>query len=192
MERAAPGSPIWPCTRWGFPCRVACASRGALLPHLFTLTRAVAGPGGLFSVALSVERPSGHPPACIPAIQAWVTRHRALRCSDFPPLLNCSSRSDPPPSQNQLTLPPMRTGHKRREWRKCRVGVVKNWSMVSGQMPSLHYSSTTTLPFVPPPLCAYCSRRHNSRATEPLPGSFWNWTISSRRRRMEVSTQTAP
>ena len=37
-ERAAPGFPIWPCTRWGFPCRVACASRGALLPHLFTLT----------------------------------------------------------------------------------------------------------------------------------------------------------
>ena len=38
LERAAPGFPIWPCTRWGFPCRVACASRGALLPHLFTLT----------------------------------------------------------------------------------------------------------------------------------------------------------
>jgi len=37
LERAAPRSPIWPCTRWGFPCRVACASRGALLPHLFTL-----------------------------------------------------------------------------------------------------------------------------------------------------------
>jgi len=37
-ERAAPRFPIWPCTRWGFPCRVTCASRGALLPHLFTLT----------------------------------------------------------------------------------------------------------------------------------------------------------
>src|SRR5450432_3450095 len=37
-ERAVPRFPIWPCTRWGFPCRVACASRGALLPHLFTLT----------------------------------------------------------------------------------------------------------------------------------------------------------
>src|SRR5882757_113773 len=36
-ERAAPGFPIWPCTRWGFPCRVACASRGGLLHHLFTL-----------------------------------------------------------------------------------------------------------------------------------------------------------
>jgi len=36
-ERAVPRFPIWPCTRWGFPCRVACASRGALLPHLFTL-----------------------------------------------------------------------------------------------------------------------------------------------------------
>ncbi len=38
LERAAPGFPIWPCTRWGFPCRVACASSGALLPHLFTIT----------------------------------------------------------------------------------------------------------------------------------------------------------
>ena len=37
-RRAASEFPIWPCTRWGFPCRVACASRGALLPHLFTLT----------------------------------------------------------------------------------------------------------------------------------------------------------
>src|SRR5262249_43298901 len=37
MERAAPGSPIWPCTRWGFPCLVACASSGGLLLHLFTL-----------------------------------------------------------------------------------------------------------------------------------------------------------
>ncbi len=39
--------PIWPCTRWGFPCRVACASRGALLPHLFTLTTRLATGGGL-------------------------------------------------------------------------------------------------------------------------------------------------
>ena len=43
LERAAPGFPIWPCTRWGFPCRVACASRGALLPHLFTLANCSGG-----------------------------------------------------------------------------------------------------------------------------------------------------
>ena len=42
LERAAPGFPIWPCTRWGFPCRVACASRGGLLHHLFTLAGALA------------------------------------------------------------------------------------------------------------------------------------------------------
>ena len=42
-ERAAPGSPIWPCTRWGFPCLVACASSGGLLPHLFTLTNCSGG-----------------------------------------------------------------------------------------------------------------------------------------------------
>ena len=46
-ERAAPRFPIWPCTRWGFPCRVACASRGGLLNHLFTLTCELALTGGL-------------------------------------------------------------------------------------------------------------------------------------------------
>ena len=33
------GSPIWPCSGWGLPCRFRCRLRGALLPHLFTLTR---------------------------------------------------------------------------------------------------------------------------------------------------------
>jgi len=31
--------PIWSCSRWGLPCRFRCRSRGALLPHPFTLTR---------------------------------------------------------------------------------------------------------------------------------------------------------
>jgi len=30
--------PIWSCSVWGLPCRTAYAVRGALLPHLFTLT----------------------------------------------------------------------------------------------------------------------------------------------------------
>jgi len=30
--------PIRFCSRWGLPCRPRCRSRGALLPHLFTLT----------------------------------------------------------------------------------------------------------------------------------------------------------
>ena len=29
--------PIWSCSGWGLPCRRRCRSRGALLPHLFTL-----------------------------------------------------------------------------------------------------------------------------------------------------------
>ena len=33
--------PIWPCSRWGLPCRRCCHRRGALLPHLFTLTGAL-------------------------------------------------------------------------------------------------------------------------------------------------------
>src|SRR5204862_7877713 len=30
---------IWPCSRWGLPCRVCCQPRGGLLLHLFTLAR---------------------------------------------------------------------------------------------------------------------------------------------------------
>jgi hypothetical protein len=33
-------SPIWSCSRWGLPCHACYQSRGALLPHHFTLTRA--------------------------------------------------------------------------------------------------------------------------------------------------------
>lgn len=53
LERAAPRFPIWPCTRWGFPCLRACAWSGGLLPHLFTLALWIQG--GLFSVALSSD-----------------------------------------------------------------------------------------------------------------------------------------
>ena len=31
-------APIRSCSRWGLPCRFRCRKRGALLPHLFTLT----------------------------------------------------------------------------------------------------------------------------------------------------------
>ena len=32
-----PSLPIWPCSRWGLPCRRCCHPRGELLPHRFTL-----------------------------------------------------------------------------------------------------------------------------------------------------------
>ncbi len=38
LERAAPGFPIWPCTRRGFPCLADYSASGELLPRLFTLT----------------------------------------------------------------------------------------------------------------------------------------------------------
>ena len=48
--------PIWPCSRWGLPCRFRHRKRGALLPHRFILAWPL-GLGGLFSVALSLESP---------------------------------------------------------------------------------------------------------------------------------------
>ena len=43
--------PIWSCSKWGLPCHCCYQQRGALLPHLFTLTIT----SGFFSVALAVE-----------------------------------------------------------------------------------------------------------------------------------------
>src|ERR1700693_6635812 len=69
--------PIWPCSRWGLPCRGCCHPRGALLPHHFTLTvAACAALRRYLSVALSVgSRPPG------------VTWHLARWSPDFPPSL---------------------------------------------------------------------------------------------------------
>ena len=107
LERAAPGSPIWPCTRWGFPCLRACAWSGGLLPHLFTLAPSpFPGPGRFhFLWHCPSGRLAASPPACIPPWASLrrprpVTRHRALWCSDFPPPPNCSRESDSPPFQN--------------------------------------------------------------------------------------------
>ena len=54
-----PVAPIRSCSRRGLPCRARCRPRGALLPHLFTLTRRHASmtSGGSISVALSLGSP---------------------------------------------------------------------------------------------------------------------------------------
>ena len=99
-ERAAPRFPIWPCTRRGFPFLADHSASGRLLPHLFTLTCASCeAPAVCFLWHYPSGRLAASPPACIPAERAWVTRHRALRCSDFPP--PARARSDSPPFQNQ-------------------------------------------------------------------------------------------
>src|SRR6185503_17133707 len=59
IERRAKCSPIWSCSVRGFACHPCCHGRGALLPHLFTLTRLRprAKAGGIFSVPLSFRLP---------------------------------------------------------------------------------------------------------------------------------------
>jgi len=74
--------PIWPCCRWGLPCRPSHPGRGALLPHHFTLTGI--SPGGLLSVALSVgllrldvikhRARRTRPRARSPAVRTFLTR----------------------------------------------------------------------------------------------------------------------
>jgi len=86
LERAAPRSPIWPCTRWGFPCPAGCPAGGELLPHLFTLAPPLRAGRFAFlwhfpSKCLETFRPR----LSARRRAAGVTRHRALWCSDFPP-----------------------------------------------------------------------------------------------------------
>ncbi len=66
--------PIWSCSKWGLPCHLCLQSRGALLPHHFTLTKPKFG--GIFSAALAVG-------SRLPD----VIRHPALWSPDFPRLL---------------------------------------------------------------------------------------------------------
>ena len=106
-ERAAPRSPIWPCTRWGFPCPLDYSQGGGLLPRLFTLTPCQRTRGGMFSVALSVD----------PGLRRNLPRLRRLSSRSHGTaaglrgiapygvrtflLPHQSGRSDPPPFQDR-------------------------------------------------------------------------------------------
>jgi hypothetical protein len=73
--------PIWPCSVRGFACHPCCHGRGALLPHLFTLTgrRPKAKAGGMFSVPLirQVALPGYYPAHC--PVEFGLSSHPQLR-----------------------------------------------------------------------------------------------------------------
>jgi hypothetical protein len=76
-RRAGCCFPIWPCSRWGLPCRrMLPPTRCALTAPFHPCRPPFRGLGGLLSVALSVgSRPPG------------VTWHPIRRSPDFPPRL---------------------------------------------------------------------------------------------------------
>ena len=55
--------PIRFCSRWGLPCRFRCRRRGALLPHLFTLTRVRRSERFVFCGTFPGVAPAGRYPA---------------------------------------------------------------------------------------------------------------------------------
>ena len=58
--------PIWPCSVRGFACHPCCHERGALLPHLFTLTLRRTPSGSLRAVYFLCHFPSGCPDRALP------------------------------------------------------------------------------------------------------------------------------
>ena len=55
--------PIWPCSVRGFACHLPYSRRGALLPHLFTLTLGQSKGRYLFCGTFPEVAPAGHYPA---------------------------------------------------------------------------------------------------------------------------------
>ena len=94
----APASlPIWSCSVWGLPCHSHYWLRGALLPHLFTLTTAWSTtawrrpldsskglPHAVVLHAMAVCFLWHWPSTGLEARVPDVIRHTALRSSDFP------------------------------------------------------------------------------------------------------------
>ena len=129
-ERAAPGFLFGLAPDGVF--RAMPVARQAVSSYLaFSPLPCPCGRGGLFSVALSVERLA--PPSRVYLrLDAWrrdeVTRHRALWCSDFPPPA-LTAGSGPPPDRNRGEY--KRVGE---EWqvpleigRSCWKGSLLNW-----------------------------------------------------------------
>jgi len=116
-ERAAPGFLFGLAPDGVF--RALPVTRQAVSSYLaFSPLPCPCGQGGLFSVALSVERLA--PPARVylrlDALRCdQVTRHRALWCSDFPPPA-LTAGSGPPPDRNRGQC--NRTGEK---WQAARL-----------------------------------------------------------------------
>ena len=97
--------PIWSCSVWGLPCPDPYRPSGALLPHHFTLTPALAvqanlqpfGPVALpkEGVAEAVSFLWHWPSAGLEAHIPDVIRHTALRSSDFPPPVDIACAKPP-------------------------------------------------------------------------------------------------
>jgi hypothetical protein len=66
--------PIWSCSVWGLPCPPHYCGGGALLPHLFTLTRALRP--GRYVFCGTFRRLVSHP--CAKNAQEWATPSRTL------------------------------------------------------------------------------------------------------------------
>ena len=95
-------SPIWPCSGWGLPCRPCHQDRGALLPHLFTLTPPRDPFGPLRgAVCFLWHFPWGHPRSALPT-----TLPCGVRTFLPPRLAARGATTRPSPAEHILPYPP--------------------------------------------------------------------------------------
>jgi hypothetical protein len=88
--------PIWSCSRWGLPCRSRCRSRGALLPHPFTLADAARRRFAFCGTFPGVAPAGRYPAPYFRGARTFLPRHsqsRAKAAIQPPSLLDGSSYS---------------------------------------------------------------------------------------------------
>jgi hypothetical protein len=80
--RGAERPPIWPCSVRGFACHLLHSRRGALLPHLFTLTLRLASSRLLGSGPLAKSRPALSSPKGASRKAVYFLCHCPSSCPD--------------------------------------------------------------------------------------------------------------
>ena len=84
--------PIWPCSRWGLPCRPCYHVRGALLPHRFTLASPVAGASAVcFLLHFPSPRDARPLAGTLPCGARTFLDARTRRDPHSPPHLDCQT-----------------------------------------------------------------------------------------------------
>jgi hypothetical protein len=108
-KRAGGLFPVLSCTTWGLSCPVACAPGGELLPRLFTLTSNCLRSSRRYffcDTFRGSQLSSGAP--------AFVTRHVALWCPDFPPCAEAPSDRPLPFVYHKVDMPNFKS--RARQW----------------------------------------------------------------------------
>jgi hypothetical protein len=97
-------SPIWSCSVWGLPCHRHCWRRGALLPHLFTLTALLRARRYILCGTFRQRPFEGRRPDVIRHTALWSSDFPLQACATWPKPLSTSRQRPSGPAANTIII----------------------------------------------------------------------------------------